>query len=417
MLCARRPPCMLSTGSTRARDDGSRLRGAETSPAMRALDHYLDLAVERGASDLHLEPLLAADGGVERACEGLSLRVRMRVDGRLRDLEPPPSHLAQPLLTRLRLLAHVDLSESRVPQDGRFTFARGTRRIDVRAGFMPVEGGEKVALRLLDRAADGLALDDLGMPPAAGAAFRSAIEAANGLVIVAGPTGSGKTPTLYAAIAHLCRSDTSILTVEDPVERRLAGVSQVTIDEDSGRTFPVVLRAVLRQDPDVLLVGEMRDPESARIACRAALTGHLVMTTLHSSDSCEALIRIEEMGLPPYLVHGTVALVVSQRLVRRLCATCCGERPLRTHEQTVFDEHGLAAPTSLPTPGCCEACDREGYRGRIPVFEVLDLRAAEAGSRQVAPERSLIANGLARVLARETTLEEVLAECPLVRRR
>ena len=409
---------MLGTGNARARDNGgAKLRGAETSPAMRALDHYLELAVERGASDLHLEPLLAPEAEPGHAREGVSLRVRMRVDGRLRDLEPPPSHLAQPLLTRLRLLAHVDLSESRVPQDGRFTFARGTRRIDVRAGFMPVEGGEKVALRLLDRAADGLALADLGMPASAAAAFRSAVEAANGLVIVAGPTGSGKTTTLYAAIAHLRRSDTSILTVEDPVERRLSGVAQVTIDEDSGRTFPVVLRAVLRQDPDVLLVGEMRDPESARIACRAALTGHLVLTTLHSSDAGEALVRIEEMGLPPYLVHGTVSLVVAQRLVRRLCAHCVGERPPREHEAAVFQEHGLPSPSTLPLAQGCAACDGEGYRGRVAVFEVFDLRSASEGARQADRHASLFASGLARVLAHETTLDEVAAECPTVRAR
>jgi general secretion pathway protein E len=383
---------------------------------MRALDHYLDLAVERGASDLHLEPLLAPEGDSTAGREGTVLRVRMRVDGRLRDLEPPPSHLAQPLLTRLRLLAHVDLSESRVPQDGRFTFSRGSRRIDVRAGFMPVEGGEKVALRLLDRAADGLALDDLGMPAPASAAFRNAIDAANGLVIVAGPTGSGKTTTLYAAIAHLCRSDVSILTVEDPVERRLAGVSQVTIDEDSGRTFPVVLRAVLRQDPDVLLVGEMRDPESARIACRAALTGHLVLTTVHSSDAGEALVRLEEMGLPPYLVHGTVSLVVAQRLVRRLCRGCAGERLLREHERSIFDEHQLPAPASVPDPRGCDICDGEGYRGRLAVFEVADVRAAGGAGSKTPSAYSLFASGLARVIARETTLEEVLAECPLVRK-
>jgi general secretion pathway protein E len=407
---------MLTNTRSRARDDGAGLRGAETSPAMRALDHYLDLAVERGASDLHLEPLLTPESEPGRARAGMALRVRMRVDGRLRDLEPPPSHLAQPLLTRLRLLAHVDLSESRVPQDGRFTFARGERRIDVRAGFMPVEGGEKVALRLLDRAAEGLALTELGMPPSAGTSFQSAIEAANGLVIVAGPTGSGKTTTLYAAIAHLCRGDVSILTVEDPVERRIAGISQVTIDEDSGRSFPVVLRAVLRQDPDVLLVGEMRDPESARIACRAALTGHLVLTTVHSSDAAEALVRIEEMGLPPYLVHGTVSLVVSQRLLRRVCPHCAEQRALRDHERAVFDEHALAAPATLPSPRGCAACEGEGYRGRLAVFEVLDLRAAESEPGVAARRESLFTSGLARVLAGTTTLEEVLAECPLPKR-
>lgn len=391
----------------------------ETSPAMRALDHYLDLAVGHGASDVHLEPDPAgfATGDVDRGGRVAALRVRLRIDGRLRDVEPPPPHLTSPLLTRLRLLARVDLSESRLPQDGRFTFTRAGRRIDVRAGFMPVEGGEKVALRLLDRSGEGLTIEGLGLASDARRTFERAIEAANGLVIVAGPTGSGKTTTLYAAIAHLCREDLSILTVEDPVERKLAGVSQVNIDEDCGRSFPVVLRAVLRQDPDILLVGEIRDPESARIACRSALTGHLVLTTLHSSDALEALVRMEEMGLPTYLVRGTVTLVIAQRLVRRLCAECRSERAILPHEVTVFAEGCLAAPPRLPVARGCGACEMQGYRGRLAVFEVreiCDVRAQDSGDAS-ACARTLLHHGLEKVVAGDTTLEEVLAECPAAR--
>ena len=388
----------------------------ETSPAMRALDHYLDLAVEHGASDVHLEPDPAgfATRDVDRGGRVAALRVRLRIDGRLRDVEPPPSHLTSPLLTRLRLLARVDLSESRLPQDGRFTFSRAGRRIDVRAGFMPVEGGEKVALRLLDRGGEGLTIAGLGLATDARRGLERAIEAANGLVIVAGPTGSGKTTTLYAAIAHLCREDLSILTVEDPVERKLAGVSQVNIDEDCGRTFPVVLRAVLRQDPDILLVGEIRDPESARIACRSALTGHLVLTTLHSSDALEALVRMEEMGLPAYLVRSTVTLVVAQRLVRRLCADCRSERAILPHEFDVFAQSGLAAPARVPAAIGCATCEAQGYRGRLAVFEVHEVRVGQdAGS--AACGRTLLHDGLDKVRAGETTLEEVLAECPAPR--
>jgi type II secretory ATPase GspE/PulE/Tfp pilus assembly ATPase PilB-like protein len=389
----------------------------ETSPAMRALDHYLDLAVAHGASDVHLEPDPAgfATHDVDRGSRVAALRVRLRVDGRLRDVEPPPPHLTSPLLTRLRLLARVDLSESRLPQDGRFTFTRDGRRIDVRAGFMPVEGGEKIALRLLDRGGEGLTLAGLGLTPDARRAFEGAIEAANGLVIVAGPTGSGKTTTLYAAIAHLCREDLSILTVEDPVERKLAGISQVNIDEDCGRTFPVVLRAVLRQDPDILLVGEIRDPESARIACRSALTGHLVLTTLHSSDASEALVRMEEMGLPAYLVRGTVTLIVAQRLVRRLCGACKTERAVLPHEPEVFMQSGLATPGKLPAARGCARCDMQGYRGRLAVFEVHDVRAETGGSPRVT-STTLLHHGLREVVGGKTTLEEVLAECPATRR-
>jgi type IV pilus assembly protein PilB len=233
-------------------------------------------------------------------------------------------------------------------------------------------------------------------------------------VIVAGPTGSGKTTTLYAAIAHLCREDLSILTVEDPVERKLAGVSQVNIDEDCGRTFPVVLRAVLRQDPDILLVGEIRDPESARIACRSALTGHLVLTTLHSSDAAEALVRMEEMGLPAYLVRGTVTLVVAQRLVRRLCVECKSERAILTHELEIFAQNGLVAPTLVPAARGCATCEMQGYRGRLAVFEVHDVRA-EIGGGAGAAKTTLAHHGLRKVVAGETTLEEVLAECPAAR--
>jgi type II secretory ATPase GspE/PulE/Tfp pilus assembly ATPase PilB-like protein len=389
----------------------------ETSPAMRALDHYLDLAVEHGASDVHLEPDPAgfATRDVDRGGRVASLRVRLRIDGRLRDVEPPPAHLTSPLLTRIRLLARVDLSESRLPQDGRFTFTREGKRIDVRAGFMPVEGGEKVALRLLDRGGEGLTIAGLGLPTGARSAFERAIEAANGLVIVAGPTGSGKTTTLYAAIAHLSREDVSILTVEDPVERKLAGVSQVNIDEDCGRTFPVVLRAVLRQDPDILLVGEIRDPESARIACRSALTGHLVLTTLHSSDALEALVRMEEMGLPTYLVRGTVTLVVAQRLVRRLCRDCKGDRGTLPYESTLFAQSGLDVPSRIPMACGCASCEMQGYRGRIAVFEIHDVRAAR-GAGSTDASTTLLHHGLQKVVAGETTFEEVLAECPATRR-
>jgi type IV pilus assembly protein PilB len=384
---------------------------------MRALDHYLDLAARHGGSDLHFEPDPAgfATLDVDAGAKVAALRVRIRVDGRLQEVEGPPPHLTAPLLTRLRLLARVDLSESRVPQDGRFTFTRNGQRVDVRAGFMPVEGGEKVALRLLDRRDERSTIETLGLEPQARGRFERAVDAANGLVIVAGPTGSGKTTTLYAALARLSREDLSVLTVEDPVERKIRGVSQVAIDEDSGRTFPVVLRAVLRQDPDVLLIGEMRDPESARIACRAALTGHLVLTTLHSSTAAEAIVRMEEMGLPAYLVRGTVTLVVAQRLLRRLCERCRDERETRPEERDAFATVGLAAPEFSRVARGCPACDGRGYKGRIAVFETLTDTRQVNGPERPSTRGSLFANGLAKAAAGSTTFEEVVAECPAPR--
>jgi general secretion pathway protein E len=293
---------------------------------VRRLAALLAEAIEAGASDLHLEP--DRDG----------LRVRIRVDGHLRDLEPPPVSLVPALLTRIRLLARVDLAERRLPQDGRFSWvvegserpapstqhrpnddAHGRESIDIRAAFLPVARGEKIALRLLRHPGAAPSLDALGMGPAELARFRSALAKPNGLVLVVGPTGSGKSTTLHAALVHLRCSARSLASVEDPVEFDIAGVSQVAVDEEIGRSFAVVLRALLRQDPDVLMVGEIRDDESARIACRAALTGHLVLSSLHASHAGEALLRLPEIGVADYLVRATVTLVVAQRLVRRRC--------------------------------------------------------------------------------------------------
>ena len=332
----------------------------------------------------------------------------MRVDGHLRDLDPPPASLVPALLTRIRLLARVDLAERRLPQDGRFTWA-AEPPIDIRAAFLPVARGEKIALRLLRHPGAAPSLDTLGMSGDALARLCRALAKPNGLVLVVGPTGSGKSTTLHAALVHLRSSARSLASVEDPVEFDIAGVSQVAVDEEIGRTFAVVLRALLRQDPDVLMVGEIRDDDSARIACRAALTGHLVFSSLHASHAREALVRLPEIGVADYLVRATVTLVVAQRLVRRLCGACASSAVAGPDVAQWFAGAGLRAPAALPRAIGCERCHGHGYRGRVALFETAST--VDDAPAPFGPG-SLAASGLAHVLGGVTTLEEVLTHCP-----
>jgi len=384
------------------RNDGRHERpGSDTiAPAVRLLDACLAEAVQADASDLHFEP------------DRSGLRIRIRVDGHLRDLAAPPSSLVPALLTRIRLLARADLAERRLPQDGRFTFeGPDGRRVDVRAAFLPVARGEKIALRLLRHGGSAPDLADVGMPSQQRCRFEAALARSNGMVLVAGPTGSGKSTTLYAAVAALRSPARSVVTVEDPVELDVEGVSQVPIDDEVGRSFANVLRALLRQDPDVLMVGEIRDGDSAQIACRAALTGHLVLTSVHASDAREALLRLPEMGVPSYLIDATLSLVVAQRLVRRLCrhCRCVSATAETTSHRLLFEGAGLAFPRATAAAAGCDRCGNSGYRGRIGLFEM-------AAGRHDAPvplgPGSLGASGLVQVTLGETTIEEVLAHCP-----
>lgn len=332
------------------------------------------------------------------------------MDGHLQDLDPPPAALVPALLTRIRLLARVDLAERRLPQDGRFSWTLdASERIDIRAAFLPAARGEKIALRLLRHRGAAPALDTLGMAPGELARAQQALARPNGLVLVVGPTGSGKSTTLHSALVHLRDSARSLASVEDPVEFDIAGVCQVAVDEEVGRTFAVVLRALLRQDPDVLMIGEIRDDDSARIACRAALTGHLVLSSLHASDTREALLRLPEIGVPDYLVRATVTLVIAQRLVRSICEHCreAVETPFEAHEW--FARAGLAAPASMPKATGCGLCQGRGYRGRLALFETATSSNDSPGAFCAG---SLGASGLAQVLAGHTTVEEVLTHCP-----
>jgi len=379
----------------------SSVHSGATAPAVRLVDQYLADAVSSGASDLHIEP------------HGATASIRVRIDGRLHVLASPPTSLLHPLLARLRVLARVDLAERRLPQDGRFSFRHGKEIVEVRAAFMPVHGGEKIALRLLRADTSCTSLVELGLDAAEAAVVRRMLTKPSGLVIVAGPTGSGKTTTLYAALESLRTPDISIVTAEDPVERNLEGTAQIPVDDDCGRTFAVVLRSILRLDPDVLMVGEMRDGESARIACRAALTGHRVLTTLHTADTREARIRLLDMGVPEYLVTATMSLVVAQRLLRRLCECCRTRRAASDEEREMFRKAGLPAPDCLADAMGCNACSGRGYRGRLAVFELLAFD--EPGQSSPRPHATLLENGLRRAAETVTSIAEVLSQCPVAR--
>jgi type IV pilus assembly protein PilB len=384
---------------------------ADDAPIVRLVTRMFQDALAMRASDIHVEP-----------SQGL-LRVRFRVDGVLRPVAEHPLHLAGPLISRLKIMAGMDIAEKRKPQDGRIGLALKGREIDVRASILPSNHGESMVLRLLDRSASLLGLRELGFDEDDHAWFKRAIRRPNGLVLVTGPTGSGKTTTLYAALSELNRTDVKIITAEDPVEYHLAGVNQVQIHPRIGLTFARILKAMLRAAPNIILVGEIRDRETAEIAIQAALTGHLVFSTLHTNDAPSAITRLVDMGVKPFLVSAAVQAVIAQRLVRRLCRECSEEyAPTEGELSALRLDPRYHAERRLRRPRGCRACEGTGYRGRTGLFEVLELddalrdltfrganleelrqRALSAGSL-----RPLLADGARKVLAGTTSATEVL---------
>ena len=376
---------------------------ANEAPVVRLVNLLLLEALEARASDVHIE-------GYAR-----SLRVRYRVDGVLRDAPSPPAHLMPAVISRLKIMAELDIAERRVPQDGRIRLRLQDRQVDVRVSTLPTLHGESVVLRLLDAESGRAAIGQLGMGADTLAAFTQAIVRPHGIVLATGPTGSGKTTTLYAAVDHIRTGREKILTVEDPVEYELVGVPQVPVNEKVGVTFATALRALLRQDPDILLVGEIRDAETAEIATQAALTGHLVLSTLHTNDAPSALTRLLDLGVAPYLVASTVEAVLAQRLVRTICTAC------KTEVAVEWPDAGDAAPRTAWRGTGCDECSGTGYRGRTGLYELLQLdddirsevmrRRGSSDLRRLAVEhgmRTLYEDGLRQVRAGVTTLEEVL---------
>jgi MSHA biogenesis protein MshE len=346
--------------------DIEQLAADDASPdaaVIRLIQSMFQDAVQVGASDVHIEPGETV------------LRVRQRVDGNLQEQKLDGRRVAAALVTRLKLMSGLDIAEKRLPQDGRFSVKVGARSIDVRLSTLPTQYGESVVLRLLDQSASVLTLDQVGMPPAMLARFRTLIERSAGMVLVTGPTGSGKTTTLYSALSHLNKTDTKIITVEDPVEYRLDRVNQVQVNAKIGLDFARVLRTTLRQDPDIILVGEMRDSETVDIGLRAAITGHLVFSTLHTMNAIATIHRLLDMGAEGYMIAAAVHGIVAQRLVRRVCENCAQTAPPDEHQLAwLHAQVGSKASTMRFREGNgCTYCNLSGYRGRAPVYELLEI--------------------------------------------
>lgn len=332
----------------------------------KLLQSLFEDAVQVGASDIHIEP------------DDNTLRIRQRVDGVLQETLLPESGIASALVLRLKLMAHLDISEKRLPQDGRFNIKIKNKSIDIRVSTMPIQAGESVVMRLLDQSSGVLSFDEIGIPPSLRGRLELQIKRPNGLILVTGPTGSGKTTTLYSALNLLNAPGSKIITVEDPVEYRLPRINQVQVNSKIGLDFSTVLRTALRQDPDVLLVGEMRDSETMEIGLRGALTGHLVLSTLHTNDAISSTLRLLDMGAPGYLVASALRAVVAQRLIRRLCDNCKTSHIAPIDQQVLLEQmtpEALQNTTFYSAPGC-QRCQFTGYRGRIGVFELLELDSA-----------------------------------------
>ncbi len=383
---------------------------ANSTPIIRFVDLVLYQAVQDRASDIHFEPF------------EMEFKIRYRVDGALYEMAPPPRHLALPVISRVKVMANLNIAERRLPQDGRIQMNVGGKPIDLRVSTLPTQFGESVVLRVLDRSSANLNLEMLQMPPAIYDYICRTIEKPNGIFIVTGPTGSGKTTTLYAALNKVNTVDTKVLTAEDPVEYDIEGIIQVPVNESIGLNFARVLRAFLRQDPDRIMVGETRDIETAQIAIQAALTGHLVLSTLHTNDAPGAVTRLIDMGVEPFLISASLEGVLGQRLIRKVCLEC--RTPYEPSEvalsQLGLSPHEIGDKQFYYGKGC-DTCNNTGYKGRKGIYELLDVsdpireminqRAPSVVLKQKAIElgmTTLREDGLRAIYDGETTIEEVL---------
>ncbi len=389
---------------------GDLLDDTSDSPVIRLVNLMFSQAVRDNASDIHIEPFQN------------SLKIRQRLDGILYDMLSPPQHVQSALISRVKVMAKLDIAEKRLPQDGRIELRVADREIDVRVSTLPTEFGERVVLRLLKKSSVLISLMDLGMPKDRFIPFEKEITASNGIVLVTGPTGSGKTTTLYAALSAINNTDINIITVEDPVEYRINGIGQVQVNPKIDLTFASGLRSIVRQDPDVILVGEIRDTETAEIAIQSALTGHLVFSTLHTNDSASAVTRLRDMGIEPFLIASSINAVLAQRLVRVICSHCKEKYDAGLEE---LERLGLTAREVAHGSICrgrgCPHCHQTGYSGRCGIFELLlmtrDMKSLvlQTSDANQIKERA-VANGMVtlrrdgamKVLQGVTTIEEVL---------
>jgi general secretion pathway protein E len=391
--------------------DRRRAGEAESEDAVALCDDLLRSAVMRQASDIHIDPLKDA------------VRVRFRADGVLEEYRQLPLAAQSGLVSRLKVLAGMDIAEKRAPQDGRFTYqtGSGTQMVDIRAASLPTKYGERVTLRLLALQTDSLTLQRLGMAPRDLACFTEAIQKPHGLILLSGPTGSGKSTSLYAAIRHLIRlRDLNVVTIEDPIEYDITGVAQVEVDSADKVSFAKALRSVLRHDPDVVMIGEIRDGETADIAIKSALTGHLVFSTLHTNSAASAVTRLIDMGVARYLVAATLRLVVAQRLVRQACSHCRQPSELSGQWATLLGDPSLAGRTVYDPRGCMY-CANRGFVGRLGLFEMMPIDASlsrfiadGAGEVEIIEEMQrrgaprLIDDAIQKMIAGETVAQDVL---------
>lgn len=399
----------LSTGV----DDVERLRDmASEAPVIRLVNSIFSRALDTRASDIHIEPFEH------------HLSIRFRIDGVLQEVETPSAQLAPAVISRLKILSKLNIAERRLPQDGRIQLRMQGRPIDLRVSTVPTMHGESVVMRILDKQSINLDLDAIGLSPQILKDFKAVLARPNGVFLVTGPTGSGKTTTLYAALSRLNTVDRKILTVEDPVEYQIAGVNQIQTASKVGLDFASALRSILRQDPDVVMIGEIRDKETASIAIQAALTGHIVLSTLHTNDAPSAITRLLDMGVEDYLLTSTVNGVMSQRLVRKLCPHCKQPHSISSEELNNMGVAHLLEPgqdVNVYGPGSCDECAHTGYRGRMGIHELLLMndqvrhevlqRASSEQIYRVAREYGMLSmfeDGFSKVLAGLTSIAEVL---------
>ncbi len=380
----------------------------EDSPIVRLVNQIIAQGVVQRASDIHFDP------------QENDFRVRYRVDGVLKTERSLPKHMQNMIIARVKIMGGLNITENRVPQDGRIKTTVNFKPIDIRLSTLPTIFGEKVVMRILDLSNVATDVDKLGFSEQNENLFRKMIARPNGIVLITGPTGSGKSTTLYAALSHLNKEGVNIITVEDPVEYQLEGINQIQVKEEVGLTFAAGLRSILRQDPDIVMIGEIRDLETAEIATRASLTGHLVLSTLHTNSAVESISRLDDMGIEPFLISSSVVGIIAQRLVRRVCRDCGQTVPATDREKEIFAQADLQIETVRRGKGCA-SCNQTGYRGRLAIHEILPVdrqikefilqRTAISTIRNYMKEagyRTLLEDGFLKVIAGATTTEEVL---------
>jgi len=384
---------------------------ATEAPIIKLVNNIFFQAVKRNASDIHIEPF-------EK-----EIRVRYRIDGVMYTVMNPPKRIQGALISRIKIMAHLDIAEKRIPQDGRIAIKVGDKPYDIRVSVLPVAFGERIVMRLLDKSRTFTGLTDIGFSERDLKVIEANISRPNGIIYITGPTGSGKTSTLYSILNKLNSPEVNIVTVEDPIEYQMAGVGQVGVREKVGLTFAAALRSILRQDPDIVMIGETRDAETAQIAVQAALTGHLVLSTLHTNSAPASITRLIDMGIEPFLIASSVVMVVAQRLVRKLCSHCKKEYQPNIE---LLERIGLSAKEAKTIkfyePVGCDECNQTGFRGRVAIFEIMEMTPAiakltmERSETGVIREQALkdgmvplIKDGLRRIKDGLTVIEEVLA--------